>query len=250
LNERKYALSSLTEALLRMRLIKINSNLADESIDVAFLEKTRELLTDRDPVISSYAAVTIVTSAIFDFHTNPTDDRLATLDKLMDDHFEFMTVNADQLGRCAAVLLKSNLSTSQAPEVEAFLNRFGERCIAHPDAKINEVGRAFKENLTFRKLDIENLVFLLGDRSAASDLKVDAFFETLQNFPDASIPVYQVSLDLIREYIVQLRLDRAEQLVENVEKDILPNRKDTETKPRIQAALDQLKARIQSIRSN
>lgn len=247
-DQRKFALGSLAESLLMMRLIKLNSNLADESIDSEFLKKTKELLNDPDPVISSYAAVTIVTSAVFDFHTTPTDDRLVILEKLVDDHFDQIAIRPMQLKRLSQVILNSNLPQSNSPAVKKFLDQLRLRFNEHQEPEVIEVGRQFGESLTFRKLDTDNLVFQLGDKTAESDLKADVFFEALQSFPEASIPIYQTGLFVVREYINQGKHDRAMQLAEKIEKEILPERKDADSRARIQKALDELKDLSEKLR--
>ncbi len=108
-----------------------------------------------------------------------------------------------------------------------------QKFVEDENPEIQEIGRSLKEALIFHKLDLENLPFRIGDGKPESDLMVDRFFETLEKFPDASVPIYQVSVDVIREYIIQERYDRALELAEMLKSRVLSQRADDDQKKRI-----------------
>lgn len=238
LNQRKYVLGALAEASLVMRLVNISSKIADESIDAEFLAKTKELLKDRDPTISSYAAVTLVTSAAFEFHTQPTEEKLAQIETVINEHFENIRAMPESFNKISQLLVKAGMPSNTVVDTQPFFDRLIQKFVEDEKPEIQEVGRSLKESLIFHKLDLENLPFRIGDGKPESDLMVDRFFETLEKFPDASVPIYQVSVDVIREYIIQERYDRALELAEMLKSRVLSQRADDDQKKRILEVID------------
>jgi hypothetical protein len=239
--QRRFALGSFAESMLMMRLINVNSELADDSIDSQFLNITEKFLDDPDPRISSYAAVTIIAADIFDFQKNPTAENLKRLEATIDNNLDHLAKLPLQVDRIRELLIRSDLPVSKGGDANDFLDRFANQLKDHPNQQIRDIGNKFEESLAFRRVEIENLVFKIGDRSVQSDQQVDRFFQLLEEYPDASIPTFQVGLDLIYEYTVQGKKKRAADLVRWLDSAILPKRQEVDSKKRIQRALNELK---------
>jgi hypothetical protein len=239
-DQRRFALGAFAESMLVMRLINVTSKMADDAIDAQFLHTTEGFLDDPDPRISSYAAMTIVAAMVFEFQKYPTQENLNRLEASLDSNFDNLAKLPLQVDRIFLLMLRCGLPVEEKVDTKDFFNRLVQRLRDHPNQQVKDVGEKYESELAFSHLNLANLVHRL-DRSETSDQRVDQYFETLSRFPNSSIPIYQVGMDIIREYIVQGRNDRAQELIVMVDTQILPVREDIDSKGRIQKALDELK---------
>lgn len=240
LTQRKYALGALVEALLVKRLINIESKLTDETIDEEFFSKVQELLRDRDPILSSFAAASLITSSVYQFNVAPSIENLQKLDDDFNAQFDLLSQQPDQLKKFCQLILQSNISTITAVDTKPFLDRIIKRFAADPRPEIQKTGRTLEAALVFRKLDIDELVGDLKNSRPDVEIRIDELYQTLERFPEAPIRVYQISLNIIREYLIQHKVTRGLELADIISSKVLPHRSEDEIKPQIRRALDEL----------
>ncbi len=243
-HERRYAMGSLAEALLVSRLGSIANGASIESVDSELVEVTQEFLQHSDPQVRGYAAVIAITDQAFQVSRDPTTESLDGVQKTVDRMFDNLIEVPNYLQRVCRFFTISNLPVSSVPGAQEFLDQLAERMIEHRSNEIQLIGKQFKADLELRRIDSGSLVFQIGDAEYDSENRVDRLFQILDGFPDAGIPVYQIALNVIREYGIQKNIDRARSLGERLENQILPNRTDPTSREQILKPLKDLMSRM------
>ena len=205
------------------------------------IQNINEYLDHPDDEISGLAHLSFLVVPGYEFLVTPKFERLGQFESLLDQHFENVAKSNDCLQKLAELIVLVYKSNTLPDETRQFFSNVIQRFKSDTSDSGKRRFKQLQEQFYFGRLDLPTMVDRVSSRRPTVDADVNAFVSALEEFPNASLAVHQLFLDIIREYIRQDRKNVAQQLIERIETKILPNIADEDDRQKVREAADEFK---------
>ncbi len=239
--QRRLAVESLIESMLVKIMVGSESGKRFEALEEEFSELTEMLTQDEDPAIASRVAMLWIIRDFMFFNETPNAENFEKLNRSLDEHFDSMQGRPKSVEPVTRILLLAKQINFDQQSIEDMLQRYLKKMESIESEELKPLVDGFRVTLVFDRFKLNDIAERLLDLQPDVDADVDQMFDTLREFGNAPEAVYQLALDAIGQYRRRSRPERADELIQRYQNEVLPKIDNLDLRERIQEILNKLK---------
>ncbi len=237
--QREVAKISYLESLSVLDSLNVQGRINDENIRPKMIEEAQAFLKDPDEDVRSLANLVLAVYPGYDFVMDPSDENLTAFEQSFDRHFDATVTKTVNARKLAEVIVQVGKIAEWEDRTEPLINVAMERFKTDTSEQGKETYLIFEEQLNFGILELDTLVERMAREDPTTEIQIAKFRSSLEKLPDSRVEIYQIAMDIIREYIRQEQKELAADMILQLKNDILPKVSDEEKKAKIQDAMEE-----------
>ena len=237
--QREVAKISYLESLSILDSLNVQGRINDENIRPKMIEEAQAFLKDPDEKVRSLASLVLAVYPGYDFVMDPSDENLTAFEQSFDRHFDATVTKTVNARKLAEVIVQVRKIAEWEDQTEPLINVALERFKTDTSEQGKETYLIFVEQLNFGVLELDTLVERMRREDPTTEVQIAKFRSSLEKLPDSRVEIYQIAMDIIREYIRLEQKDLATDMILQLKNEILPNVSDEEKKAKIQEAMEE-----------
>jgi hypothetical protein len=215
--QHRFATVSFLESLSVLDSTNVHGKLGSEWVRSELTKNAEKYLNHEEQEIASLAYLSFTVIPGYEFINTPSAELLIQLEQAIDQHYEEIAKSHDCVEKLAELIVVIYTSKTLRNETKVFAEKAIQRFQSDTSDTGIERFQLMQDQFYFGRLDVMTLVDRVSSRQPKVDADVREFATALEQYPNASLKVHQLALDIIREYIRQERKDMARQLVQQIE---------------------------------